>query len=30
MGPAKSKIFTLWPFIEKVCGPLLYTVHLAL
>ena len=22
--PAKPKIFTIWPFMEKVCQPLLY------
>ena len=24
MWPAKPKIFTIWPFTEKVCQPLLY------
>lgn len=26
MWPMKPKIFTLWPFAEQVCRPLLYTV----
>ena len=27
MGPAKHKIFTLWPFTQKVCQPaLVYSI----
>lgn len=30
IGPANSRIFPLWPFIEKICRPLLYIVSLVL
>lgn len=28
MWPAEPKIFTVWPFMEKVCSPLVYTLKI--
>lgn len=28
MRPVEPKIFTMWPFMEKVCSPLVYTLKI--
>ena len=28
MRPAEPKIFTVWPFMEKVCSPLVYILKI--